>query len=126
MKLLNIISTGYRATVEEQDDTTVWLSHALRNAGAEVDLLLRGTAVNYPLTGQAVRPATIGGRAQKHGADVHGQLLELRSKGSSLFVLEEDVERRGLDPTRFAPGIELVAASRLPELIGEYDLVWHW
>ena len=61
MKVLSILSSGYRATLEEQDDTVLWISQALRRAGADVDLLLRSSSVNYVVEGQRVAPLGIGG-----------------------------------------------------------------
>ena len=126
MKLMNIVSCGYRATVEEQDDTVVWITHCLRNAGAEVDLLLRGAAVNYPVTGQAVDPVNIGGRGQKHAPDVHGQIRDFLGNGSKVYAVREDVEERAIDPSDMLQQVELVSRLELPALLSGYEQVWHW
>jgi hypothetical protein len=125
MKLLNVVSSGYRATLEEQDDTVVWISHCLRNAGAEVDLLLEGAAVNYPAKGQRVAPLTLGGRTQRHGPDVHGQVRDFLGKGA-VYAVREDAEERGIDPRELLQEVELVARDALAELLSRYDRVWHW
>lgn len=126
MHVLNIVSSGYRATIEEQDDTVVWISHAMRNAGADIDLLLRGAASNYPVAGQAVEPVALGGRAQKHGPDVHGQIRQLVDSGARIYVVREDLEKRGIKPDRLLDAIEVLDASAVPELLTGYDQVWHW
>ena len=126
MKLMNIVSSGYRATVEEQDDTVVWISHCLRNAGADVDLLLRGAAVNYPVTGQSVAPVKIGGRAQRHAPDVHAQVRDFVGNGSKVYAVREDVEERAIDPLAMLQQVELVCRSELPALLSRYERVWHW
>lgn len=126
MKLLNIVSSGYRATIEEQDDTVVWISHCLRNAGGEVDLLLQGAAANYPVREQAVTPIKLGARAQSQGPDVHAQVREFLGKGGAVYVVREDAEERGIEARRMLQDVELLARDALPDLLSRYDRVWHW
>lgn len=126
MKALNIISVAYRATLEEQDDTIVWLTHAMRGAGGDIDILLRGPAVNYVIKGQSVSPLAIGGREQKHAPDVYGQVETLSEKGARVYVLGEDLKQRGLKQAPRLDGARVISNDDLPELFGGYDAVWHW
>lgn len=126
MRLLNIVSSGYRATVEEQDDTVVWITHALRKAGADVDLLVRGAASNYPVKGQCVAPITLGGRVQRHAPDVYGQIRQFAEAGARILALSEDLDKRGIDHAALLDGVEIVRMDELPTLLKGYDQVWQW
>jgi hypothetical protein len=126
MKVLSILSCGYRATLEEQDDTVVWISQSLRRAGADLDLLLRGAAANYVVEGQRVEPLAIGGRVQRNAPDVHAQVRELAESGAGVFVLEEDLERYGLADRPRLRQAQVVGPGQLAGLVTGYDSVWHW
>jgi N-acetylmuramic acid 6-phosphate (MurNAc-6-P) etherase len=126
MKILGILSGGYRATLEEQDDTIVWISHMLRKAGAELDLMLRGSAVNYVVEGQRVAPLAIGGRAQQHAPDVHGQVAGLAEAGARIFVCDGDLARYGLRDRPRLAATHIVSDDALAGLVSGYDRAWHW
>ena|SRR5687768_3070580 len=126
MRILNILWSGYRATLEEQDDTIVWLTHMLKTAGAEVDILLRGATANYIVEGQAASPLTFGERTQRHAPDVHGQVRELAARGVGLYVEQSDIERRGLAASPLLGDISVLEPEQLPALLSRYDQVWHW
>ena len=125
-KILNIIESAYRATLEEQDDTIVWISHAMKGGGADLDVLLRGNAVNYAVKGQHVDPLQFGSREQKHAPDIEGDIVALAGKGVRIHLVKEDAAERGLEVSDFVDGIEPIGRDGLPKLMGNYDRIWHW
>ena len=82
MKALNIIESAYRATIEEQDDTIVWLTRAMKAAGADLAVLLRGNAVNYAVRGQDAAGLAFGGWRQTQPPRVADNIASLTTRGS--------------------------------------------
>lgn len=126
MKALNIIASAYRATLEEQDDTIVWLTHAMKGAGGEVDVLMRGAAVNYAVAAQDVLPLTLGEREQHHAPDIAGEVARLIDKGVRVYLVRDDLAERGIDDASLMGGMRFVSTAELPALFAGYDQVWHW
>ncbi len=60
-KVLSVLSDGYRATVEEQDDTVLWFTSM---CAKELDMavLLESDAVNYAVQTDDVADLNLGGR----------------------------------------------------------------
>lgn len=125
-KVLNVVETAYRATLEEQDDTVIWLTHALKGAGADLDVLLRGNAVNYAVKGQDASGLMFGERRQTQPPRIDEELMKLVTKGVKVFLVEDDVAERGVQRAELIEGIEPIPRARLPQLLASYDQVWHW
>ena len=126
MKILNIVETAYRATLEEQDDTIIWLSHALKDAGADLDVLLQGNAVNYAVAAQDPSGFKVGVCAQTQPPDLAGDIKRLVSKGCMVYILEEDLEDRGLNTQSIVAGLDQISRADLASCFQKYELVWHW
>jgi hypothetical protein len=125
-KQLHIIENAYRGTLEEQDDPVVWLCHAMRGAGAELDLLLQGNAVSYGVRNQRVEPLQFGSRRQQHAPDLAGDLTGLLGKRVACFYLEEDADERGIEASDLLEGLVPVSRVKLALLFGNYDQVHRW
>lgn len=126
MKALNVIGTAYRGTLEEQDDTIVWVTHALKGAGAELDVLLRGSAVNYASKAQQVPALSFGERTQKNAPHLAEDVAALMGKGVNVYVVDEDVAERGLAGGDLIDGLAFVKRADMPGLFESYDRVWAW
>jgi sulfur transfer complex TusBCD TusB component (DsrH family) len=125
-KVLQVIESAYRCTIEEQDDPVVWITHAMKGAGADLAVLLRGNAVNYAAKGQRVEGLTIGGRVQTQPPRIDEEVAKLVGKGVDVYVVEDDVAARGLERSDLVEGLKPVSRSAVPKLFAGYDQIWHW
>ncbi len=126
MKVLQVIEAAYRATLEEQDDTIVWITHAMKGAGADLDVLLCGNAVNYAVRGQDASGLSFGDWQQTQPPDIAGDIADLVGKGIEVFVVEEDAAARGLGNAELVDGVNRLARGGIPALLDKYDQIWHW
>lgn len=125
-KILQIVESAYRGTLEEQDDTVIWLTHAMKAAGGDFDVLLRGNAVNYAVKGQDASGLAFGDRRQTQPPQIADDVLKLMDKGVAVYILEDDVAERGLEVNDLILGLKTVSRAGLPKLFTSYDQVWHW
>jgi len=126
-KTLNIVESAYRAVMEEQDDTILWLLAAMQAAGAEHTIVLRGNAVNYAVAGQGAPGLTVGEWKQTQAPRIDNDLIDLiENRKIPVFVIEEDMSVRGIGRDELVPGVRLLSVKMLPRQMAEYDLVSHW
>jgi sulfur transfer complex TusBCD TusB component (DsrH family) len=126
-KTLNIVESAYRAVMEEQDDTILWLLAAMQSAGAEHTVVLRGNAVNYAVAGQGAPGLTVGEWKQTQAPRIDHDVIDLiENRNIPVFVIEEDMVARGIERGELVPGVQLLSAKMLPGRMAEYDLVSHW
>jgi sulfur relay (sulfurtransferase) DsrF/TusC family protein len=126
MKVLQIVETAYRATAEEQDDTVIWIAHAMRGAGAELGVLLTGNAVNYVAADQDASGLKLGAWQQAQPPVLAQDLASLLRKDVPIYCIKEDLADRGLMEGKLLEGIVLMSREQMPRLFSEYDQVWRW
>lgn len=124
--VLCIVESAYRATIEEQDDTVLWLSHMLRTNGLDVSVLLRANAVNYAVANQGDVPLCIGEVAVAQPPRLDHDLGALAGAGVPIYVITEDADERAVGHERLADAVEMIGRDDVPELLCRFDRVFHW
>ncbi len=126
-KTLNIVESAYRAVMEEQDDTIMWVLAAMQGAGAAHTVVLRGNAVNYAVAGQGAPGLSIGEWKQTQAPRMDHDIIDLVDKRKiPVFVVEEDLAARGIERAELVPQVKLLSVKALPQLMAEYQIVSHW
>ena len=126
MKTLSIIESAYRATIEEQDDTIVWLHGAMRGAGADIALLLRGNAVSYLVAKQDAAGLAFGEWRQTQPPTLAKDLAALAAKGVEICYVAEDLAERGIATSEIVAGVQPLPRAAVADLVGRYGRVWYW
>jgi hypothetical protein len=126
-KTLNIVESAYRAVMEEQDDTILWLLAAMQGAGADHTVVLRGNAVNYAVAGQGAPGLSVGSWKQTQAPRMDRDVADLVEKRKMpVFIVEEDLVDRGIDARELIPGVQLLSRAALPAMCAEYAVVSLW
>jgi len=126
MRILTIIETAYRGTIEEQDDTVVWTAHAMRKAGQDIAILLRGNAVCHATRSQDASGLVFGDWTQSNPVDLAGDLQKAMAAGIDVYVVKDDVGARGLEGSELIDGLKHIAEADIASLCDEFETVWHW
>jgi hypothetical protein len=125
-KILQIVDTAYRATLEEQDDPVLWLATSLLVNGLTLDVLLGGNAVNYLVRDQDAAGLQFGARRQTRPPRLARDVETLVGKGATVYYVEDDLRARGIERAEIIEGPRPIAAQALAELVQAYDQAWGW
>ena len=124
-RVLNIVGTAYRGTLEEQDDTILWLTSMCSGAGLDAALLFEGSAVNYAVVGQDASGLRFGD-VEVYGPELEDDVAALVAKGVPIHYVVEDARTLGIDGAPLVAGVKPIARADLPALFADFDQVWHW
>ena len=125
-RYLSVIETPYRAVHEEQCDTGLWFTHALRNAEVGVGVLLRGNAVVYGIQHQQQPRLTLGMREVAVGPNGENEIRALMANRVTVYIVVDDAAERGIFKDDMIPGLQHLPRGWLGKLYDSYQRIIHW
>jgi intracellular sulfur oxidation DsrE/DsrF family protein len=126
MKALQILQSGYRCTVEEQDDPVLWFVQVLKTAAGDVDIVLKGNAVNYAVINQDASGLSFGAWTQTQPSKMDQDLQQAIDQGITVYAIAEDIALRGIPSDKLLTGIKTISRTEIANLFDNYDQVWTW
>lgn len=126
MKILQVVEQAFRTIVEEQDDTILWITQSMINAGADFEILLAGNCAYYAVSKRRQPALTLGHWVQKEPAELNRDISNLLEKNIPIYVLEEDLVERGLFGIQVQNGIKVINQNQLLGVYERVNQVWQW
>jgi sulfur relay (sulfurtransferase) DsrF/TusC family protein len=125
-KILQIVESAYRGTLEEQDDTVIWLSHIMKDAGSDLDILLRGNSVHYLVRKQDASGLMFGNKKQTQPPRIMDDISKIIKKGVTIHFVSEDAYERGIDQEEMISEVKKILRNELPTFFSNYQHILHW
>jgi len=126
MKVLQVIDQAFRTTVEEQDDTILWLTQSMRGAGADLTVLLSGHGVHYAVQARRQPALVLGSWQQSEPAEIYRDIRRLVDAGVPVYAVRDDIEERGLQQSTVQAGVALIGRQKIADLYEQADQIWQW
>lgn len=125
-RILAVVTCAYRATLEEQDDPVLWVTRAMRGAGAPVDVLLTGNAVSYGVRAQDASGLHFGDWQQTQPPCPADDSAALIASGAAVHYAAADAHERGIEARELIDGLVAVQPGAVARLLSAYDVVLWW
>lgn len=126
-KVLAIFEKPIYLSFEPNDPHLLHVAFGSVSSGVRVNVLLRGSAVNYAVKEQHQTQAKLLGQPLCEVETSPAKVLELVAKsGGELYVVKEDLERRGLKAGDVIPQAKVIDAAKTAEVVTANDATFVW
>jgi hypothetical protein len=98
----------------------------LRGAGAELAVLLQGSAVSYAVSAQDASGISFGSWQQTRPPSIPTSVSALVRDGVVVYGIEEDFADRGIREDRCIGGVRRIPRAQVAALFGGFDQIWQW
>lgn len=126
-KVLAIFEKPIYLSFEPNDPHLLHVGFGAVSSGVKVNVLLRGSAVNYAVKEQHQTEAKLLGQPLAEVETSPAKVMELVAKsGGEISVVKEDLAKRGLSQAELIPQAKLVSQDQVASLVAANDATFVW